>query len=82
MMVYKTKGTCSQAIQVEVENDIVTSVKFVGGCAGNTAGIEKLVKGMPVNEVISRLEGIPCGMRPTSCPDQLAKALRQYQENA
>lgn len=82
MMVYKTKGTCSQAIQVEVEQNIVTAVKFIGGCAGNTAGIEKLVVGMPVNEVISRLEGIPCGMRPTSCPDQLAKALKQYQENA
>ena len=76
-MVYKTKGTCSQAIKVEVENDIITSVQFVGGCAGNTAGISKLVVGMNVDDVIRRLEGTPCGMRPTSCPDQLAKALKQ-----
>lgn len=76
-MVYRTKGTCSQAINVEVENGIVTDVHFVGGCAGNTTGISKLVVGMKVDDVISRLEGIPCGMRPTSCPDQLAKALKQ-----
>lgn len=76
-MVYRTKGTCSQAINVEVENGIVTDVHFVGGCAGNTAGISKLVVGMKADDVIQRLEGIPCGMRPTSCPDQLAKALKQ-----
>lgn len=76
-MVYKTKGTCSQAINVEVENGIITSVQFVGGCAGNTAGISKLVTGMKVDDVIERLEGTTCGMRPTSCPDQLARALKQ-----
>ena len=76
-MVYKTKGTCSQAIQVEAEDGIITSVQFAGGCAGNTAGIAKLVVGMKVDDVIDRLEGTPCGMRPTSCPDQLAKALKQ-----
>lgn len=76
-MTYKTKGTCSQAIHVEVENDVITSVQFVGGCAGNTAGISKLVVGMNVDDVIRKLEGTPCGMRPTSCPDQLAKALKQ-----
>ena len=76
-MVYKTKGTCSQAIDVEAENGIVTSVQFLGGCAGNTAGISKLVVGMKVDDVINRLEGTKCGMRPTSCPDQLAKALKQ-----
>lgn len=76
-MVYKTKGTCSQAINVEVENDIITSVQFVGGCAGNTEGISKLVTGMNVDDVIRKLEGTPCGMRPTSCPDQLARALKQ-----
>lgn len=76
-MVYKTKGTCSQAIKVEVENDIITSVQFVGGCAGNTAGISKLVVGMNVDDVIGKLEGTLCGTRPTSCPDQLAKALKQ-----
>lgn len=76
-MVFKTKGTCSQAINVEAENGIIKSVEFIGGCAGNTAGIAKLVVGMKVDDVISRLEGTTCGMRPTSCPDQLAKALKQ-----
>lgn len=75
-MVYKTRGTCSQAIKVEAEDGIIKSVEFVGGCAGNTAGIAKLVTGMKVDDVISRLEGTTCGMRPTSCPDQLAKALK------
>ena len=76
-MVYRTKGTCSQAIDVEAENGVITSVKFVGGCAGNTAGIAKLVVGMNVDDVIHKLEGTPCGMRPTSCPDQLALALEK-----
>ncbi len=76
-MVYRTKGTCSQAINVEAENGVVTNVQFIGGCAGNTAGIAKLVVGMKVDDVISRLEGTTCGPRPTSCPDQLAKALKQ-----
>ena len=77
-MLYKTKGTCSSAIEVELdENNIIRSVRFIGGCSGNTQGIASLVKGMPAEEAIRRLEGIRCGMRPTSCPDQLAKALRQ-----
>ena len=76
-MVYKTKGTCSQAINVEAENGIIQSVQFVGGCSGNTAGIAKLVAGMKVDDVISLLEGTTCGIRPTSCPDQLAQALKQ-----
>ncbi len=76
-MVYKTKGVCSQLINVEVENNIVTSVEFVGGCNGNTQGVAALVEGMDVHEAIRRLEGIHCGPRPTSCPDQLSKALRQ-----
>lgn len=80
-MVYKTRGTCSQAIDVEAENGIITSVKFIGGCAGNTAGIAKLVTGMKVDDVIAKLEGTTCGMRPTSCPDQLAKALKQIRDN-
>ena len=79
-MVYKTKGVCSQLINVEVENNIVTSVEFVGGCNGNTKGIAALVEGMPVDEVVKRLEGIQCGSRPTSCPDQLAKALKKVAE--
>ena len=76
-MVYKTKGVCSQLINVEVENNIVTSVEFVGGCNGNTQGVAALVEGMDVQEAIRRLEGIHCGPRPTSCPDQLSKALKQ-----
>lgn len=76
-MVYKAKGVCSQLINVEVENNIVTSVEFVGGCNGNTQGVAALVEGMDVHEAIRRLEGIHCGPRPTSCPDQLSKALKQ-----
>ena len=72
-MLYRTKGTCSQAINVEAENGIITKVQFVGGCAG----IAKLVVGMKIDDVIDRLEGTTCGPRPTSCPDQLAKALKQ-----
>lgn len=80
MFSYKTEGVCSQQILFDVENGKVTNVKFIGGCLGNSVGVSKLVEGMPVEEVISRLEGIKC--RPTtSCPDQLAKALKHYLEN-
>ena len=75
---YKTKGTCSSAIDFEVEDGIVKEVKFIGGCSGNTQGVAALVKGMTVDEVISRLEGIKCGFKSTSCPDQLAKALKEW----
>lgn len=74
-MLYKTHGTCSIAIDVDVENGIVKHAKFINGCPGNTKGIEKLVTGMPADEVIKRLKGITCGAKPTSCPDQLAHAL-------
>jgi len=74
-MVYKTSGTCSREIHFEIENDIVKNVTFVGGCNGNTQGVAALVDGMKVDDVIKRLKGIQCGMRGTSCPDQLAKAL-------
>lgn len=77
-MRYKTSGTCSSAIDFEVEDGIVKEVKFIGGCNGNTQGVAALVKGMPVDEVISRLEGIKCGFKSTSCPDQLAKALKEW----
>lgn len=77
-MRYKTSGTCSAAIDFEVENGIVKNVKFIGGCNGNTQGISALVEGMPVEEVISRLEGIKCGFKSTSCPDQLSKALKEW----
>jgi len=75
-MLYRTSGTCSQAIDIDVEDGVVKKVQFIGGCAGNTTGISSLVQGMKVEDVISRLEGIKCGMKPTSCPDQLAKALK------
>jgi uncharacterized protein (TIGR03905 family) len=75
-IVYPTKGVCSQAIAFELEDDTVKSVQFVGGCSGNTQGISMLVRGMKVEDVISRLEGISCGGKGTSCPDQLAKTLR------
>ena len=74
---YKTKGTCSQRIFFEVENNKVKSVQFLGGCNGNLKGISALVEGMDIDDVISRVEGIRCGMKATSCPDQLAKALKE-----
>lgn len=76
-MVYKTKGVCSQAIELELDGNIIKNVQFFGGCSGNTQGVASLVKGMTAEEAIKRLEGIKCGPRPTSCPDQLAKALKQ-----
>lgn len=79
-MIYKTKGVCSKEIHFEVEDGIVTQVEIIGGCAGNTVGVARLAEGMPIDEVISRLEGIPCGYKKTSCPDQLATALKQYKE--
>lgn len=81
-MVYKTHGTCSQAIQFDVDDDNkVRNVQFVGGCHGNTQGVSILVEGMDVDEVISKLKGIDCGGRGTSCPDQLARALEEYKES-
>lgn len=74
---YKTKGTCSQRILFEVEDGKIKNVQYLGGCNGNLQGISKLVEGMDVNTVIDRLKGIRCGMKPTSCPDQLAKALEE-----
>jgi uncharacterized protein (TIGR03905 family) len=77
---YKTKGTCSQMISFEVNNDVVTNVQFYGGCNGNLKGIGKLVEGMNIDEIIARVEGIQCGMKATSCPDQLAQALKAAKE--
>ena len=74
---YKTKGTCSQRIYFDIEDGKVKNVQFLGGCNGNLKGMASLVDGMDVNEVIARLEGTTCGMKSTSCPDQLAKALRE-----
>lgn len=75
-LIYTTFGTCSRAIEIELEGDTVRRVLFSGGCQGNTCGIASLVEGMPVAEVIRRLEGIDCRGKGTSCPDQLARALR------
>ncbi len=75
-MRYQTKGTCSSAIDIEVNNGVIESVAFIGGCNGNLKGISALVKGMKVEDAISRLEGIRCGFKATSCPDQLAQALK------
>lgn len=74
---YKTKGTCSQRILFEIEDGIVKNVQFIGGCNGNLQGISRLVDGMSVEDVISKIEGIHCGMKSTSCPDQLATALKE-----
>ena len=74
---YKTKGTCSQKIFFDIEDGKVKNVQFLGGCNGNLKGIGALVEGMNVDDVIARLEGTRCGMKSTSCPDQLAKALKE-----
>lgn len=79
---YKTKGTCSSEIIVNLDGDTIRSVKFVGGCNGNTKGIASLVQGMKVDDVMNHCKGIRCGLKPTSCPDQLAEALRQAKEQA
>jgi uncharacterized protein (TIGR03905 family) len=75
MLTYRTRGTCSAAIRVELDGDTVKYVEFVGGCSGNTQGVAKLTMGMNVHEAISRLKGICCGPKSTSCPDQLAQIL-------
>ena len=72
---YNTKGTCSRKIIIEIEDDIITDCTFVSGCPGNTLGVATLVKGMKVSDAISKLKGIRCGAKSTSCPDQLATAL-------
>ena len=77
-MKYKTQGVCSSLIDIEMNGDVIESVKFTGGCNGNLQGISALVKGMSAQDAISRLRGIRCGFKTTSCPDQLAQALKQY----
>ena len=72
---YKTSGTCSRMVILDIDDGVITDCKFVGGCAGNTLGVAALVIGMKVEEVVERLKGIKCGFKPTSCPDQLAKAV-------
>lgn len=77
---YTPCGVCSRQMMVEAEDGVITHVQVVGGCDGNLKGIMSLLKGMKVEDAISRMEGIRCGMKATSCPDQLAQALRQLQE--
>ena len=79
---YTTQGTCSRSILFEIEDGKVRNVQYIGGCNGNLKGIGSLVEGMDVDEVISRLEGTTCGPKSTSCPDQLAQALKQAKANA
>lgn len=76
-MQYKPTGVCARMIDFDIEDNKVKNVSFMGGCNGNTQGLSRLIEGMDVDEAISRLEGIRCGFKSTSCPDQLAKALRQ-----
>lgn len=77
---YIPRGVCSRKIDIEIEDGVIISVKYTGGCAGNTQGVAALVAGMSVDEAINRLSGIRCGFKATSCPDQLATALKEYKE--
>ena len=74
---YKTKGTCSKMVIMDIEDDVIVDCSFVGGCPGNTTGVAALVKGMKTGEVVERLKGIKCGLKSTSCPDQLAIAVEE-----
>ncbi len=74
---YKTKGVCARGITFEVEGDVVKNIRFIGGCSGNTQGVAALAEGMTVSEITEKLSGIRCGFKSTSCPDQLAKALKE-----
>lgn len=76
--IFKTSGVCAKEICFEVENDVITNVEFKGGCPGNLLGISQIIKDMPIDRVIERFEGITCGNKTTSCPDQLAKALKEF----
>ena len=77
---YQPKGVCCKMMQIRIKDDVVQDVEFVGGCNGNLSGIGILIKGMHINEIIPKLSGLPCGSRPTSCPDQLTKGIEAYVE--
>ena len=79
---YQPSGVCSRQIDIDVEGDTIVKVTFTGGCSGNTQGVAALIAGMNIDEAISRIEGIHCGPRSTSCPDQLSRALKAYKEQA
>ena len=81
MNTFTTKGTCARAINFEIEGDTVKHVEFVGGCSGNTQGVARLVEGMNIHDAIAKIEGIKCGPKSTSCPDQLATAFKEYLAN-
>lgn len=81
MFIYKTSGVCSTEIRLDIENNIIQNVEFVRGCQGNLKGLSALLKGMNIDEAIEKLSGIECGPRPTSCPDQLSRALIEYKKN-
>ena len=78
---FKPSGVCSREMIIDLDGDIIKSVKIVGGCAGNTVGVSRLIEGMKIDEAIKRLKGIPCGFRSTSCPDQLSIALQEAKNN-
>lgn len=82
-MIYKTSGVCSTEIDIDIdeEKEIIKSVSFKNGCAGNASGLSRLLVGMKVDDVITRLDGVPCGARSTSCPDQLSKALKKWRSS-
>lgn len=77
---YQPSGVCCKMMQIRIKNDIIEDIEFTGGCNGNLSGIGMLIRGMNINEIIPKLQGIPCGKRPTSCPDQLTKGLAAYIE--
>lgn len=79
---FRPRGVCAQMMDIEIEDNKLVKLKVMGGCNGNLQGISRLVEGMDIDEVISRLEGIRCGFKNTSCPDQLSKALKLYKEEA
>ena len=79
-MIYYPSGVCTQMMNIEMDGRTIKNIEFIGGCSGNTSGIASLLQGMDIDFAIERLEGIKCGFKDTSCPDQLAKALRQYKE--
>ena len=78
---FKPSGVCSREMIKDLDGDIIKSVKIIGGCAGNTVGVSRLIEGMKIDEAIKRLKGIPCGFRSTSCPDQLSIALEEAKNN-
>ena len=77
---YLPQGVCSKILNIKIKNDTIMEIEAIGGCSGNLQGIGKLAQGMNINDAINRLQGIPCGSRPTSCPDQISKALMAYVE--